>query len=354
MRIFLKQYKLQLIPISPLFVGSGEYYTAKEYVYDENKREYCFLDSARFYDYLQTLQHKTGIIDRYECFLLNKRPYKSGSRLEDFLSNEKILLSSLKSKEIIKYSISDSHFVYNRGKNDDKRLNEVHRFITDAYGNPYVPGSSLKGAIRTILCNQHFKTDNSKKDKNKIPWGGHNGIQFNDIFHNIRVSDSRPLSQNALSLVQKWDHSAQKARANALPLFREVICPETTIHFNITCEGEKAIRLMDNLMTMAFKHYGAYRHYFLSDFSSEKIQTYSSINGEKLPYIYVGGGTGFWTKTIINHANPSRHRKKFKTKMIKNGTMKLTKLNFKTKEPLINNSDSFFEMGKCLFKLTEK
>ncbi|WP_413770067.1 type III-A CRISPR-associated RAMP protein Csm5, partial [Vibrio vulnificus] len=42
------------------------------------------------------------------------------------------------------------------------KLNNIVTFIKDAYGNPYIPGSSLKGAIRTILVNRHFHTDNVK------------------------------------------------------------------------------------------------------------------------------------------------------------------------------------------------
>ena len=32
-------------------------------------------------------------------------------------------------------------------------INEVAKFIRDPFGSPYIPGSSLKGAIRTILMN---------------------------------------------------------------------------------------------------------------------------------------------------------------------------------------------------------
>lgn len=88
---------------------------------------------------------------------------------------------------------------WNNARNDSLRnLNEIVAFVKDEFGNPYIPGSSLKGAIRTILVNEEFKTDD-------VPWK-----DGNNIFNEIRVSDSKPISVDNLTLVQKWDYNAKR------------------------------------------------------------------------------------------------------------------------------------------------
>ncbi|MEP0813746.1 MAG: type III-A CRISPR-associated RAMP protein Csm5 [bacterium] len=45
-------------------------------------------------------------------------------------------------------------------------LNELHQFIRDGFGNPYIPGSSLKGSLRTVLQANRDKLAGDKRIEN--------------------------------------------------------------------------------------------------------------------------------------------------------------------------------------------
>ncbi|EGD38465.1 hypothetical protein HMPREF9384_1722 [Streptococcus sanguinis SK160] len=70
--------------------------------------------------------------------------------------------------------------------------------------------------------------------------------------------------------------------------------------------------------------------------------------------LYLGGGSGAWTKTVFRQADgevQKRHKK-----MSERGALKLTKAPFLTVEgeiELINNAENFYEMGKTCFTITE-
>ena len=56
-----------------------------------------------------------------------------------------------------------------------------------------------------------FKTDD-------VPWK-----DGNNIFNEIRVSDSKPISVDNLTLVQKWDYNAKKNCSNSLPILERIL-----------------------------------------------------------------------------------------------------------------------------------
>ena len=245
-------------------------------------------------------------------------------------------------------------------------INEVVKFMRDPFGTPYIPGSSLKGAIRTILMNTNPDWNNKKvvdtrgkrpkENKNMISWGAKKGKEFNDLFNAIRVSDSKPFSNESLILVQKWDCSAKLLKVKPLPLYREAIAPLTKVEFTITTTTAEAATLIEKLEDKALEFYKGYKNFFLKDFPEDKIQ-------DNIDYpIYLGAGSGAWTKTIFKQANgiiQDRHKKPVQTKMKGKGVLKLTKAHILKQDDsvqpskLIKNDESFYEMGKANFIIKE-
>jgi len=321
--------------MAPLHIGSGDTYTQKEYIYE--KGYYYFPDMGKVYQEIQ--QKGSKVTETFESFLMQSgnRNNRQNPRLVQFLNDQRITTRNFGG-----YSIKETKLELEADKKTPKgNINEVSAFIKDSYNMPYIPGSSLKGAIRTILVNQHFKGD-------QIPWGAKQGTQFSDIFHSIRVSDSKPLSATDLILAQKWDYSSKKSEAKPLPVYRECIKPFTAIHFTITAIGEEAIQLLDSLGPLSNQQYEAYKRRFLKDFPSKYLQ-------KNVQYpLYLGAGSGFWTKTYMDKADPSRFRRG-KMKMVGNGVLKLTKapsVKYKVNgeiRHLINNPDNLYEFGKCNF-----
>ena len=195
-----------------------------------------------------------------------------------------------------------------------------------------------------------------KENKSLIPWGAKKGQDYDDLFNAIRVSDSKPFSNDRLILVQKWDHKAKPPRAKSIPLYREAIVPSTKINFTITTTTKEAGILIEELGKRAQAFYKAYKNFFLSDFPENKIQP-------NLQYpIYLGAGSGAWTKTIFKQANgilQERYQNSKTTRMVEKGVLKLTKAPMErvktTQGPrkLIMNDESFYEMGKANFMIKE-
>ena len=113
---------------------------------------------------------------------------------------------------------------------------------------------------------------------------------------------------------------------------------------------------MEELGQRAQAFYKEYKNFFLSDFPENKIQPNSQYP------IYLGAGSGVWTKTIFKQAYEivkENHKKPVQTKMKGKGVLKLTKapilLEDDSVQPsiLIKNDEFFYEMGKANFMIKE-
>ena len=356
MKTEYRTFQFSLLAMAPIHIGSGEKYTSREFIYE--KGYFYFSDMGKFYNRMV----EKGYDQKFERFLQETKPNARNNRLISFLDDNRI-----SNRDFGGYRIVETGLEIEKNNRDSKlgTINEVAKFIRDPFGSPYIPGSSLKGAIRTILMNTNpdwnnknavdFRGRGPKENKKMIPWGAKKGQEFNDLFNAIRVSDSKPFNNEQIILVQKWDYSAKSLTAKPLPLYREAIVPLTRINFTITTTTKEAGILIEELGQRAQAFYKEYKEFFLSDFPENKIQL-------NLQYpIYLGAGSGAWTKTLFQQADGILQKRysRMKTKMVGKGVLKLTKAPMKsvktTQGPrkLIMNDESFYEMGKANFMIKE-
>ena len=351
MKTEYRTFQFSLLAMAPIHIGNGEKYTSREFIYENGY--FYFPDMGKFYNRMV----EKGYDHKFERFLQETKPNARNNRLISFLEDNRISDRNFGGYRIIETKLETNNNYLRGGA-----LNQVSKFIRDSFGNPYIPGSSLKGAIRTILMNTNPDWNNKnvvqdeKENKSLIPWGAKKGQDYDDLFNAIRVSDSKPFSNDRLILVQKWDHKAKPPRAKSIPLYREAIVPSTKINFTITTTTKEAGILIEELGKRAQAFYKAYKNFFLSDFPENKIQP-------NLQYpIYLGAGSGAWTKTIFKQANgilQERYQNSKTTRMVEKGVLKLTKAPMErvktTQGPrkLIMNDESFYEMGKANFMIKE-
>lgn len=353
MKTEYRTFQFSLLSMAPIHIGSGDKYTSREFIYENGY--FYFPDMGKFYNRMV----EKGYDQKFERFLQERKPRASNNRLISFLLDNRI-----SDRDFGGYRIKETGLETEENDNDSKlgAINEVVKFMRDAFGNPYIPGSSLKGAIRTILMNTNpdWNNENVVKDKKEnkflIPWGAKKGQEFNDLFNAIRVSDSKPFRNDSLILVQKWDHKATPPLVKPLPLYREATAPLTKINFTITTTTKEAGILMEELGQRAQAFYKEYKNFFLSDFPENKIQP-------NIQYpIYLGAGSGVWTKTIFEKAKDilqERYGNSRTTRMVEKGVLKLTKAPMKSVKTtqatrkLIMNNESFYEMGKANFMIRE-
>ena len=254
----LQVFDLTLKTQSPLFVGSGRKIGKREYIYSPNQGCVKILNMELFFDYM--LRH--DLVRQFEKFMLS-----SNSSLLDFWTRDCHLAEDwlehpklMGDKPLIQYRLAVTEDV--AGYNGTK---EIHQFQRDAYGRAYIPGSSLKGALRTAWLVHLLLHETPVSDKkrtleafevnhdyvfpegsyaNKLRSGAATDDILGSIFRGIQVSDSTPIDNDKLILTGRTLISPLSAArvehfdgdAKDLPLYQECVRPGETIRFRLTLD----------------------------------------------------------------------------------------------------------------------
>ena len=131
MKNFLKNYEFTLTVKGPVHIGDGKTLTKVDYFFYRDR--IYFPNLHKMFLYIKQM-HLTS---DYESFM-----YSANNNLTYWLNDKRII--SAVAEKCTDYSISLV------GSSASKPRN-LSTFVKDPYGNPYIPGSSLKGLIRTLL-----------------------------------------------------------------------------------------------------------------------------------------------------------------------------------------------------------
>ncbi|OLR64024.1 type III-A CRISPR-associated RAMP protein Csm5 [Anaerostipes sp. 992a] len=303
---YLKHYRITLKTHGPLFIGSGEVLGKKEYIYDRANKKAYILDTKKMFSGML----KNRMVYEYEKYLLNE--YRD---LGIWLREHGIRKQEYQqwSNYVLDCSATEIESRENRNK-------EIHLFMKDQYGKPYIPGSSLKGAIRTILLgnavignaaysdNAESIVRNSQRrvKQNKYLQREIKNLEV-DVFHTIkrkekyvksnavndelsglRISDSKPLETDCLVLCQKIDRHIEGKDRN-MPLLRECIKPGVEITFELTIDTSVCNYSEQDILNAISRVY---------ERNSAFYKKFGNINDSGNHMLYLGGGCGFVTKTI--------------------------------------------------------
>jgi len=293
--------------VGPVFIGSGREIGKKEYLF-LNRRQVGIPDIQLLYAELK----KRKKADAFEEYMLGKE----NIGLKQWLERQRI--STADSDLPIRYRLDCSDAVLDKGAN---RL-QILECMKDAYGMPYVPGSSLKGMLRTILLGADImknpekyqrqkrgmrqNADNNasriaylKKDIADIESTAFRTLNrpeskpqdaVNDMLQGLRVSDSEPLSPNDLVLCQKIDRHPDGGE-KPLPILRECIKPGTDICFTVTADTS-VYKFSEELLTDAVR-------LFITGYYKNFASAFKGLDAPKANYVFCGGGCGFVSKTVV-------------------------------------------------------
>jgi len=114
--------------------------------------------------------------------------------------------------------------------------------IKDVYDRPYLPGSSLKGALRTALAASLWKQNGLRLEVNRLGRNPKFAAQElersllgknpnHDLLRALHVSDSRPLEADSLMVVNA--RVINRGGALGSPIEMEAIRPDVTFHLTI-------------------------------------------------------------------------------------------------------------------------
>ena len=339
---YLKRYRMKITALGPIHVGDGKKLKKIEYIYDKQNNRVYVLDATKTYSYLE----QEGKLGRFQEYILSP---EKGHKDED---NSKDIFSFLQ-KENISKEIWESwkSYDYDITEREDTSLKEIHSFVKDANGRPYVPGSSIKGMIRTALLayllgnkiegsdeegmflyrkidKQQIQYTLSKAKKESIAVGKRdlrkesvelealvfhqlelrNGIRMENqrnavcsILRGLLVRDSQPLSLKDLDLAQKVDLFSENSRrdssisrynneeTNSISMFREVLRPGTEIYFDLILDSKVFPYSLDTILAALdyFNEQCYYYHY-------KHFQRPTFEKG----IVWLGGGAGYCSKTV--------------------------------------------------------
>ena len=271
-RRITKDFEIECL--SPVHIGSGDKLTAAEYIFDEKARQVYFVDQAQWIQFLfrkKLTDEFSRYIERTAEQLGRKGPFQ-GQLLWDWLTQK-----GIRPDEIRNLAGTIGHVHTNNPLIDRRSVNDIARNVTDAFGSVYIPGSSIKGALRTgLFSNAILKHKNNyvgewqrieqtvfnagtRGDINQLSRvEGDLGISVfhrldlqdehgkscrgavNDVLRGLIVSDAacvEPVCNTVI--VQKLDGSLAKTEGMnpcRLPLFRECIPAGTRLRFSVTAD----------------------------------------------------------------------------------------------------------------------
>ena len=301
----LEVFDLVLTVKAPVFIGSGKNYVKKEYLFLTPRSArvshdvVLLLDETKFFHLL--LERK--LEDKYTQFMLGAQ-----TDLYRFLTTE-CCLSMNDIRAVSRYHICAADAL-----DADHSLKEIHAFVRGADGRVYVPGSSVKGALRTAILTDMILSDTAPHptlgDTRKgFPEGNYlhtlalkkdrDGRAVNDavnsILRGVSISDSLPVADSCMMLAGKTD-ALVNGEAHQINLCRECIRPGTVLHFKLTLDQSvlhheiTAESLMDSICVFDRFYEKTYLRHFTAPRHAAEVSYDNTL--------FLGGGAGFFSKTL--------------------------------------------------------
>lgn len=311
MKDYLQHYTMRLTALAPIHVGSGRLIGKKEYIQYGMKSPVMIPDQEKMIRDL-CLLHKENA---FASFMLSDDRRAS---LAEWLTEQRI--EKARVQKWTSYTMdSGDAFIKTNGKGAPPK--EINCFCKDSYGMAYVPGSTLKGMIRTALLIHEIKNDAEsyghllEELENAALRGGkrnsylqketqnldvkafhtlerpqtrtHDAV--NSVMSGLVVGDSKPIPTSQIMLCQKIDYSLER-REKTLPTLREALKPGTEVVFDLTIDSQLFPYDMEDILGALNEFQSDCYEYFYKRFGRGK-------NADGI--VWIGGGVGFLSKTIL-------------------------------------------------------
>lgn len=328
----IRHYELVFTAEGPVHIGCGSTLSKKGYFVTGGKgAEIAVLDERKFVGQLNDDQ-----LEKYMDFL--EKDSRSG--LQDLLGREPEI-SGIAQKSIAYRLVTP--LSTNRG--GLRKHLEVKQFVKDAYNCPYVPGSSVKGMLRTAILVHAILADpkrfaeladgledgkwDDRSNRNGELKQLSRGVQrlafcpddpketglgaARDILKYISVSDSDPLDTGSLALAKKHDkfseadggeHKMDMGKisdahyydGNELDIYRESLRPGTSFSVRVDID-ERIDKFIpggpldaERLLAVLRETYELYKRDFLDYFPATEGETAGKGAGDGLCQYIIASG----------------------------------------------------------------
>ena len=296
---FLQVYDLKLTAMAPLFIGNGHTILKKSYLYNPKSGKISIFDEEKFF----ALLFQRNLFDPFERFMLGRQ-----NNLFTFLTQD-CHMAERDWAPAVRYCLDAGAALDARHS-----LSDIQCFIRNIAGQIYVPGSSVKGALRTVLLQQMIRQDGEHSKLTPAPKGKYEVIPeenylhtlqlnlkqpddaVNSIMRGIQVSDSLPISDENVTLAAKWD-AQTNGEIKKLNVCRESLRLGTEIRMRLTLDQSvlKGALTKESLMKAISEFDDYYRYTYLMKFK----QPVGAADIVCKNCLFLGGGAGFFSKSLV-------------------------------------------------------
>ena len=341
-----RYWKMSLACLTPVHIGNGVSYNPSQYIYVPGNRDgdIYFLNETKWLQYL----YKKKVIDLFAKDLLDKIKQNNSFTIYDWLRSK----NNLGTIDAVKKELEECNAVYPKEpvyldfdrRTQKSSLNDVHPFIRSGNGECYIPGSSIKGGIRTALLvrdmmrwPEKYKTCWKNAANVLFAHGGRNPIErelqkisgdietifayspktiadaksknkkvdmVNDRFKFLQVSDATAANRLQMGIVQKVDLGIRAAergeKPKPMPICRECIMPGSKLSFTISIEDvalkQMGVGSAEDILE-ALKDFSALQYNLQADIFANGAAP--ELNQLADANFVLGGGTGYLSKTIL-------------------------------------------------------
>ena len=315
--------KMKLEVLTPLHIGGADYKSKldkKEYIFDKDKKTLTLIDNEKFIAFLI----KKNLFEKYIAYIENNVNAKV------MIQNRNINLFNFLKVNNIDKDIQDF-----RKKAPIKldmnieNMNDIKLMLRDVQGKPYIPGTSIKGALinlllvdyiiknrekfskeKRIILSECKKTNDDRSIRNlkneikkivnqiekSIIYGNNKDLEKSKRF-GISVSDSYSYSNTRTNFYQDIDekrtNKTGEDKSRPMPVAREYIIANSIFDFDITLdidlleESKLKIKNIDDLIDS------------IENAMSYLIDVLEDKNSPRTENLVLGANTGFLQKTIV-------------------------------------------------------
>lgn len=315
--------KMKLEVLTPLHIGGADYKSKldkKEYIFDKDKKTLTLIDNEKFIAFLI----KKNLFEKYIAYIENNVNAKV------MIQNRNINLFNFLKANNINKDIQDF-----RKKAPIKldmnieNMNDIKLMLRDVQGKPYIPGTSIKGALINLLLVDYIIKNREKFSKEKriilseckktnddrsirglkndikkivnqieksIIYSDNKSLEKSKKF-GISVSDSYSYSNTRTNFYQDIDEKRTNKpgedKSRPMPVAREYIIANSIFDFDITLdidlleESKLKIKNIDDLIDS------------IENAMSYLINVLEDKNSPRTENLVLGANTGFLQKTIV-------------------------------------------------------
>lgn len=336
--------KMYLKVVTPINISDGIVLGAKDYLYDSRRQKVYFLNLHQWHMFI----YKHVLLKKYESYLANFRDKQS---LLEWLRMQGYDIDDVRT-----VITSEAQATVNLMDNEKKKtLNDINRHIQQPDGSLYVPGSSIKGVFRTAILysllqkRQDIKVKYWRQIQEKIssnyfkPYRDFNKLISdleNELLHTLRLVDGDIHSNNAVysamrglqvsdtyasrnmqtAILQKVDGGFDKfgkASPKKLPIFRECMLPKAELFFDVKIEkavmSTIGINTVDDLLKATHSFFAAVTDLLQQAFEKEYQEAFQGVAAGNM---FLGGNTGFLSKTLLAMLAPDKDTAKNTIKVL--------------------------------------